>query len=213
MGYITTEQEPNRKLKLHYTYGNQGQLLTAAKSVNDVPQKTYTCTYDTCGNIRTATDGTTSHSYTYDDSDWADLLTAYDGNALTYDASGNPTSYYNGSSYTMQWRNGRELQNLTKGGKKTNYEYDVDVLRNLKTNADGSYSVYYWRGTLLLAEDRHTSAAHLTYGVLFSEKMGIQTTPPGNCGFPGAIFRASLRRFLHCQLPQVVLVKVKTAGY
>lgn len=159
MGYITTEQEPNSKLKLHYTYGNQGQLLTAAKSVNDVPQKTYTCTYDTCGNIRTATDGTTSHSYTYDDSDWADLLTAYDGNALTYDASGNPTSYYNGSSYTMQWRNGRELQNLTKGGKKTNYEYDVDVLRNLKTNADGSYSVYYWLGNPLLAEERHTSTS------------------------------------------------------
>lgn len=47
----------------------------------------------------------------------------------------------------------------------------------------------------------------------FCEKMGIRTTPPGNCGFPGAIFRAFLRRFLHCQLPQVVLVKVKTAGY
>ena len=156
MGYITTEQEPNSKLKLQYTYDNQGQLLTARKSVNDTLQKTYTYTYDTYGNIRTATDGTNSHTYTYGDSDWADLLTAYDGTALTYDASGNPTSYYNGSSYTMTWRNGRELQNLTKGGKKTSYEYDVSGLRNLKTNADGSYSVYYWLGNLLLAEERHT---------------------------------------------------------
>ena len=56
----------------------------------------------------------------------------------------------------MTWRNGRELQNLTKGGKKTSYEYDVSGLRNLKTNADGSYSVYYWLGNLLLAEERHT---------------------------------------------------------
>ena len=156
MGYITTEQEPNSKLKLHYTYDNQGQLLTAAKSVNGTLQKTYTYTYDTYGNIRTASDGTTKHTYTYGDSDWADLLTAYDGTALTYDAIGNPTSYYNGNSYTMTWRNGRELQNLTKGGKKTSYEYDVDGLRNLKTNADGSYSVYYWLGNLLLAEERHT---------------------------------------------------------
>lgn len=58
-----------------------------------------------------------------------------------------------------------------------------------------------------------TFAAHLTCEILFCEKMGIRTTPPGNCGFPGDIFRAFLRRFLHCQLPQVVLVKVKTAGY
>ena len=58
-----------------------------------------------------------------------------------------------------------------------------------------------------------TFAAHLTCEILFCEKMGIRTTPPGNCGFPGAIFRAFLRRFLYCQLPQVVLVKVKTAGY
>ena len=156
LGYITTEQETKSGTKLQYTYDDQGQLLTAKKSVNDTLQKTYTYTYDTYGNIRTATDGTTSHTYTYGDSDWADLLTAYDGTALTYDASGNPTSYFNGSSYTMTWRNGRELQNLTKGGKKTSYEYDVDGLRNLKTNADGSYSVYYWLGNLLLAEERHT---------------------------------------------------------
>lgn len=54
------------------------------------------------------------------------------------------------------WRNGRELQSLTTGGKKTSYEYDVDSLRTLKTNSDGSYSVYYWLGNLLLAEERHT---------------------------------------------------------
>ena len=159
LGYITTERESRSGIKLHYTYDAQGQLLTATKSVNDTPQKTYTYTYDTYGNLRTATDGTTSHTYTYGDSNWADLLTAYDGTALTYDASGNPTSYYNGASYTMQWRNGRELQSLTKGGKKTSYEYDVDGLRNLKTNADGSYSVYYWLGNPLLAEERHTSTS------------------------------------------------------
>ena len=32
-------------------------------------------------------------------------------------------------------------------------------------------------------------------------------------GYFPDLFQTFLRRFLHCQLPQVVLVKVKTAGY
>ncbi|MFR0734360.1 MAG: hypothetical protein ACLSHU_09420 [Oscillospiraceae bacterium] len=31
-------------------------------------------------------------------------MTAFDGKAITYDANGNPTKYYNGG--TMTWRNG-----------------------------------------------------------------------------------------------------------
>ncbi len=38
-------------------------------------------------------------SYSYTDSQWKDLLTAYNGSAITYDAIGNPLSYYNGVSY------------------------------------------------------------------------------------------------------------------
>ena len=37
---------------------------------------------------------TVTHTYSYDDADWADLLTAYDGHSLTYDAIGNPLTYY-----------------------------------------------------------------------------------------------------------------------
>lgn len=47
--------------KLQYNYDNEGQLLSAVKSVNRTAQKAYTYTYDTYGNIRTATDGTTSY--------------------------------------------------------------------------------------------------------------------------------------------------------
>ncbi len=43
-----------------------------------------------------------TRTYTYGDSDWRDLLTAYD-------AIGNPTSYYNGTRWTMSWVNGRSL--------------------------------------------------------------------------------------------------------
>ena len=39
---------------------------------------------------------------------WGDLLTSYNGVAITYDEIGNPLSYYNGENYTFTW-NGRRL--------------------------------------------------------------------------------------------------------
>lgn len=58
-----------------------------------------------------------------------------------------------------------------------------------------------------------TFALYLVCGKLFAGKMGAPTTSSGNCGFPGDIFQAFLCRFLCCQLPQMVLVEVKTARY
>ena len=70
-------------------------------------QRTYTYTYDTVGNLLTASDGSTAHTYAYGDEQWRDLLTAYDGHAITYDQTGNPLTYYDGSAFT--WKNGRQL--------------------------------------------------------------------------------------------------------
>jgi len=73
--------------------GNDDTYITA----------TYTYTYDTAGNLTASSDGTTTHAYAYGDSNWADLLTSYDSNTLTYDAIGNPLTYNNGASYAMTW--------------------------------------------------------------------------------------------------------------
>ncbi len=67
-------------------------------------------TYDGAGNLLTANKAGTSHSYTYGNSNWRDLLTAYDGTAITYDAIGNPLSY---RGWTFTWQNGRELATAT----------------------------------------------------------------------------------------------------
>ena len=40
----------------------------------------------------------TGETYTYGDSDWKDLLTAYSGHPITYDAIGNHTVWYVGST-------------------------------------------------------------------------------------------------------------------
>ena len=99
LGNILTYTAPG-KAAFTYTYDNQGQLTKATNGTT-----TYNYSYDTVGNI-TAANG---HSYTYGNTNWRDLLTAYDGQSITYDASGNPTSYYNGTRWTMAWEEGRRL--------------------------------------------------------------------------------------------------------
>ena len=76
---------------------------------------------------------TVTHTYSYDDADWADLLTAYDGHSLTYDAIGNPLTYYNGSSYSMTWARGRRLASVSRGSSSASYAYDMDGIRTSKT--------------------------------------------------------------------------------
>ena len=130
-----------------YSYDNQGQLQYATDySSSGTASKRYKYYYDASGNLTSwktqngaATQDLESHTYTYGNTDWKDLLTGFDGQSITYDTSGNPLSYYNGKRYTLSWRNGRELDSLTVGGKKTSYQYDVNGLRTKKTNPDGSY--------------------------------------------------------------------------
>ncbi len=59
-----------------------------------------------------------TRTYTYGDSDWRDLLTAYD-------AIGNPTSYYNGTRWTMSWVNGRSLATASDGSNRLSFAYDA----------------------------------------------------------------------------------------
>jgi hypothetical protein len=44
------------------------------------------------------------------DSQWGDLLTAYDGNAITYDQIGNPLS---DGEWTYTWQHGRQLASMS----------------------------------------------------------------------------------------------------
>ena len=79
-----------------------------------------------------------------------DLLTSYNGTAITYDAIGNPLSYYNGSSYAFTW-NGRRLATATKGTKSMSFAYNSDGLRISKT-VNGVTRHYVYDGDVLLAE-------------------------------------------------------------
>ncbi len=118
-----------------YTYDTQGQLTAA-----EINGKDYSYTYDTYGNIRKAVEDGVTHTYTYGDANWKDLLTAYDNEEITYDASGNPTSYFNGTRWNFTWQRGRQLASASGGGQTINYTYDLAGIRDSKKVGDVTYN-------------------------------------------------------------------------
>ena len=126
---------------VEYTYDSQNQLTSEAyyKSGEAEAYLTYYYTYDTAGNLLTVSqkEGDTTtllQTYTYGDAQWHDLLTAVNGQAITYDASGNPLSY---GGWSFGWQNGRQLKTASKtSDEKTEtleYAYDADGIRTSKT--------------------------------------------------------------------------------
>ena len=120
-----------------YTYDALGQLV----QVNDHSDTrsgengtTWKYTYDLGGNIlkkeRFAYADTTNPletvTYTYGDANWRDKLTAVNGNAIRYDAIGNPLS---DGTWTYTWQNGRQLQKMQKAGVTAEFVYNADGLR------------------------------------------------------------------------------------
>ena len=120
-----------------YTYDALGQLI----QVNDHSDTrsgengtTWKYTYDLGGNIlkkeRFAYADTTNPletvTYEYGDANWRDKLTAVNGNAIAYDAIGNPL---NDGTWTYTWQNGRQLQKMQKSGVTAEFVYNADGLR------------------------------------------------------------------------------------
>ena len=112
-------------MTISYEYDLLGQLTR----VNDpydatagIAGTTWKYAYDQGGNIQSKTayaftTGTVGSvmkidSYTYGDVNWKDKLTAFNGQAITYDAIGNPTT---DGSWNYTWVNGRQLHCMHKG--------------------------------------------------------------------------------------------------
>ncbi len=132
---------------VYYTYDESGNILT---------KKKYTYNSGTLSNQQTV-------NYTYGDSEWGDLLTSYNGNAITYDANGNPTSYGNGlKTYGFLWSKGNQLQraSINDSSSVAAYYYGSDGLRYCKfLQTDKIRKQYYYQDGLLTAETWSTSAS------------------------------------------------------
>ena len=182
-GNITKIVDQNNDVTT-YTYDDLGQLISEVKG--DV---TRTYTYDNAGNIKsiiTTTEiesldpdpgftpiikavGTlpkvtiTTKTLTYGNSQWGDLLTAYNGTAITYDGIGNPLSYYNGTSYTFTWE-GRRLVGAVKGAMTMSFAYNDEGIRTSKT-VNGVTTTYYVNGGRIVAESNNSRTIVYIYDV------------------------------------------------
>ena len=140
-----------------YQYDEINQLI---RENNAYLNKTVTYSYDAGGNILSKTaypyttgslEGQTGETvtYSYGDSEWKDLLTAYNGQEITYDAIGNPLSYKNG--FTFTWKNGCRLATAAANGKALSFAYNESGIRTQKT-VDGVTTEYYLDGSTVLAQ-------------------------------------------------------------
>ena len=179
MGNILTENRLNpdgsTAESLTYTYDNQFQLTGAVSSVNGA----WNYRYDTYGNLRGKDHGSDRVSYTYGDANWLDLLTAVSGTkngtsfsgSYTYDGAGNPTSFFNVgdlSTWTMTWRNGRELATASNGTHSVSYDYDVNGLRTYKI-VDGVRHDYVYASGQLLRESFTLDGHSYVYDFLYDQ--------------------------------------------
>ena len=144
VGNITSIKE-NGTVVESYGYDALNQLTTVVRGAD-----TYSYSYDASGNITAVTkNGGSYKSYSYGNSNWKDLLTAYNGTTITYDAIGNPLTYRDG--FTFTWSNGRQLATAAKGGNTYTYTYDASGLRTSKT-VGNTTTQYYWLGDKLQAQ-------------------------------------------------------------
>ena len=153
-----------------YTYDALGQLV----QVNDHSDTrsgengtTWKYTYDLGGNIlqkqRFAYKDTTNPletvTYEYGDANWRDKLTAVNGNAIAYDAIGNPLS---DGMWTYTWQNGRQLQKMQKAGVTAEFVYNADGLRVQKT-VNGVATKYTLHGKNIVHMTSGTDELHFFY--------------------------------------------------
>ena len=137
-----------------YEYDEFNQLITSCDYIN---QKQYRYDYDEAGNILTETVSRIGahgqlydsrvNTYGYDDANWGDKLTRYNGETITYDEIGNPLSYRDGME--MTWLNGRKLTTLQSGNDSISYKYDSNGVITSKTVNGVEYTYEYLNGHLM----------------------------------------------------------------
>ena len=148
---------------IYYTYDEAGHLTT---EVNVITRTGEDFVYDKGGNVvevRPFSRGRygQSHTFTYGNSNWKDLPTAYNGNEITYDEIGNPLTYYNGTEF--KWTMGRRLKSAVRSdGIKIKCTYNADGLRTSKTINNVKFD-YYWNDGKLSAQTYAGNTMYFRY--------------------------------------------------
>ncbi len=118
-----------------YSYDSLGQLLTETKNGEVISEMTY----DNYGNIKSKN----GIDYVYNGV-WKDRLAFIGGQAIHYDAQGNPISY---KGHTLVWEKGRQLKSFDN----TTFTYNANGIRTSKT-VDEIRHDFYLDGAKILRE-------------------------------------------------------------
>lgn len=135
----------NDSTRWEYTYDGRGNILSKnekAVTLDDNNEKVYTLKES----------GTDSYSY---DSTWQDKLVSYNGQSITYDAMGNPTSYL---VHNLSWTMGRQLASFDD----ITYTYNENGIRTSKT-VNEKTTLYYLDGTRLIETSDGANRIHINY--------------------------------------------------
>ena len=154
-----------QKQKFQYDELNQ---LTRADDANT--NETVTYQYDAGGNLTqkkkyaytTGTLGPVLETvdYSYENAEWKDLLTSYNGQAITYDAIGNPLTYRDGLEFS--WERGRQLTKVKREGSVVaSYTYDASGRRVKKETGEGTREYLYSGGMLAYEKVGEDGLAYL----------------------------------------------------
>ena len=166
MGNITGIYRFAENEKVYYNRYYYDEANQIVREDNRLGGFTSVYTYDVGGNIVSRirypyTEGdiqgltaTETHTYSYENPLWGDVLTAYNGQPVTYDAMGNITSL-EGDTYI--WTAGRQLSRIIKADNSyIDYFYDdngqLSMYKTYKADntLDGG-AEYFWDGTTLIA--------------------------------------------------------------
>ena len=122
--------------------------------------------YDNYGNILSkkvyiynTTTLLSENTYSYENSNWQDLLTKFNNELITYDNIGNPLTIGN---KTLTWMNGRELSTYNDGSNNISYKYNIDGIRTSKV-VNNVETKYYLEGTKIIFEDRNGTVLYYLY--------------------------------------------------
>ncbi|AEB75049.1 RHS repeat domain-containing protein [Clostridium botulinum] len=158
-GNIETITDGSKKIT--YTYDELNQLT---KEQNEIEEKEISYTYDIGGNIVSKTETTFSGdskttTYKYEDSNWKDKLTSFNGKAITYDGIGNPLTY---DGWKFQWEQGRKLSKLDGNGYNISYKYNPSGIRTEKV-VNGVVTKYHLEDDEVTFEENGKDKIHYTY--------------------------------------------------
>lgn len=139
-----------------YQYDGTNQMITERIDDNSI-----TYTYDAGANITSKTEKGITTTWLYEDEQWSDLLTSYDGQTITYDEIGNPLTYRDGMSFA--WEKGRQLKQVTKEDEITSYQYNSSGLRTQKVSSKYGTTTYMLEGGLILSSTSENETIYFYY--------------------------------------------------